>query len=479
MHGSLLVECPAGPYLPERRYILEVVLGEFLGLSYRLEVGDRPDVRLSREGDPESGELLLPDVLFSTPASRWLTPAVLPERPLAWWCTPGWVSEGHEISTWLPVIFGRPEAVGYFAEDGLTHTLGVDVFGSAFFMLTRLEEVVAPVADKYGRFPATASLAYQEGFLERPIVNEYVELLWRAMKRLWPGLVRVRRGYRLLLSHDVDLPFFTSPRQLVKTSWQDLTRRHDLALAASRLKAFVSAKAGRVEGDPFNTFDWLMRHSEQAGVTSAFNFIAGHTGGGVDGNYRLEDPAIRRLMGEIHARGHELGLHPSYHTFRDPAQLASEYRHLRAVMAACGIEQERWGGRQHYLRWEAPTTWRHWEAAGLDYDSTLAYADRAGFRCGTCYAFTAYDLCDRRPLALVEVPLAVMDITLTVYMGLSLPQAVEKLLGIGRVCRMFGGHFALLWHNSSLILEDQKFWYASALTELTASGAWLGSHKAS
>jgi hypothetical protein len=479
MHGSLLIECPPGPYLAERRYILEVVLGEFLGLAYRLEVGDRADVRVSREGDPDGGALVMPDVLFATPEALWATPAVLPTRPLPWWCAPGWVSEGHEISTWLPVIYGRPGAEGYFAEDGTTHHLGVDVFGSAFFMLSRLEEVVAPVSDRYGRFPATASLAHQEGFLERPIVNEYVELLFRAMRRLWPGLTRKRHGYRLLLSHDVDLPFFTSPRQLVKTGWQDLTRRHDPSLAASRLKAFVNARVGRVAGDPFNTFDWLMRHSERVGVASSFNFIAGHTGGGVDGNYRLDDPAIRALITEIHARGHELGLHPSYHTFNDAAALAAEYRHLRAVMARQGVEQSRWGGRQHYLRWQAPHTWRHWEAAGLDYDSTLAYADRVGFRCGTCYAFPAYDVLARRPLALVEVPLAVMDITLTVYMGLSLPQAVEKLLGIGRLCRMFGGCFVLLWHNSSLILEEQKFWYASALKELTAPGAWMGSHKAS
>ncbi|MNL74992.1 hypothetical protein D3C87_2007170 [compost metagenome] len=72
-----------------------------------------------------------------------------------------------------------------------------------------------------------------------------------------------------------------------------------------------------------------------------------------------------------------------------------------------------------------------------------------------------------------------MDITLTVYMGLSLPQAVEKLVGISRVCRMFAGDFALLWHNSSLLLPEQKDWYARALKELTNGGAWLGSHKAS
>lgn len=73
-----------------------------------------------------------------------------------------------------------------------------------------------------------------------------------------------------------------------------------------------------------------------------------------------------------------------------------------------------------------------------------------------------------------------MDITLTVYMGLSLPLAVEKLLGISRICRMFSGNFALLWHNSSLLAGEQQRWYAIALEELTRSDTWLdGSTRAS
>lgn len=480
MHGSLLVECPDGPYRPERAYAIDVVLGVFLGLEYRLVFTAREGVRLSRDGDPDGAGLVLDDVFFETASPAWLTPASLPARKLSWWCPPHWLTEGHEISGWLPVLFGRPLGPDtYWAEDETGARLGLDVFGSAFFMLTRYEELARPVRDRYGRFPATASLALQEGFLERPIINEYLEILWRAMKRLWPGLARTPRGFRLVLSHDVDLPFFDCPRQLLRVGFQDLVCRRAPGLAVGRLGSFLSARRGEVEGDPYNTFDRLMSHSEQLGVTSAFYFIADHTGGRVDGTYRLEDPPIRALMAEIHARGHEIGLHPSYHTYRDGAQLAREFLRLRTALASVGVEQERWGGRQHYLRWENPTTWRNWEDAGLDYDATLAYADRVGFRCGTCYEFPAFDLLERRRLALIEAPLTVMDITLTVYMGLSLPSAVEKLLGISRLCRMFGGNFALLWHNSSLLLEEQKRWYAIALEELTNSSAWLGSHKAS
>ena len=58
----------------------------------------------------------------------------------------------------------------------------LDIFGSAFFMLTRYEEMVITERDTHGRFPARASIAYREGLLERPIVDEYLELLWAAIQ---------------------------------------------------------------------------------------------------------------------------------------------------------------------------------------------------------------------------------------------------------------------------------------------------------
>lgn len=76
--------------------------------------------------------------------------------------------------------------------------LGLDIFGSAFFMLTRYEEVVKSVKDEHERFQARASLAYQEGFLERPIVNEYLEILWWSMKRLWPNLERKKESFEYI-----------------------------------------------------------------------------------------------------------------------------------------------------------------------------------------------------------------------------------------------------------------------------------------
>jgi len=93
------------------------------------------------------------------------------------------------------------------------------------------------------------------------------------------------------------------------------------------------------------------------------------------------------------AQGFEIGFHPGYDTYRNLARPLQE----KAIFdEAIGLD--RYGGRQHYLRFEVLTTWRHWEAANLAYDSTLGYNRCEGFRCGTCHPFHPFDFEQNREL---------------------------------------------------------------------------------
>jgi len=129
----------------------------------------------------------------------------------------------------------------------------------------------------------------------------------------------------------------------------------------------------------------------------------------------------------------------------NPERLAAEKARLDAVLG-----ETHYGGRQHYLRFQAPDTWRHWEQVGLAYDSTLAFADHEGFRGGTCHPFRPFDVQQDRELNLWEHPLIVMDRTLLNYRGLAPAQAVERVLQLARRCKSVEGDLILLWHNSLL-----------------------------
>jgi hypothetical protein len=163
----------------------------------------------------------------------------------------------------------------------------------------------------------------------------------------------------------------------------------------------------------------------------------------------------------VHERGHEVGLHLSYNTFRDPPRVRREFDLLLKATESEGISQRAWGGRQHYLRWEAPTTWQAWADAGLDYDSTLSFADRIGFRCGVCYDYPVFNLRTRVALRLRERPLIVMEDSALRerYMNLTFEQARREIGKLKERCKQFEGDFTLLWHNHRLVDERERELY--------------------
>ena len=140
-----------------------------------------------------------------------------------------------------------------------------------------------------------------------------------------------------------------------------------------------------------------MTVSERHGLRSAFYFLSNNDVNPHGGRFDLVDhPWVGRLMGRVHRRGHEIGFHAGLGTFSDPKRTAEEFARLREVAEREGVRQEVWGGRQHYLQWANPATWRNWDEAGLDYDCTLAFSEAVGFRTGTCHEYPVFDLVARQ-----------------------------------------------------------------------------------
>lgn len=339
-----------------------------------------------------------------------------------------------------------------------------DILGLTYWMLNRIEEIGRTDLDNHGRFPAINSHAYLHDYLERPVVDEWLHILGQVIKKVWPRLELTKHQFSMKVSHDVDSPSrygFCSAKSLVRGMAGDVLRRGDIkgALLAPWIRFNTSERIH--PADSFNTFDWIMDQSEQQGLKSAFYFICGRTSK-LDADYEPEHPAIRDLMRRIYQRGHEIGLHPSYGTYQNPELIKQEAQRLKQICDEEGIEQTQWGGRMHYLRWEHPTTLQAWDDAGMDYDATLSYADWPGFRCGTCFEYTAFNPKTQKQLSLRIKPLIAMECTVIAdrYMGLGYSEEAEdKFLKLKEKCRRVNGCFALLWHNSHLINKVDKDMY--------------------
>ena len=452
---------------PETAYILSVVFDDFLGIPYQTKPSGGGRFRLA-VGD---ASLTLPS-LFLPALARGEAPALAARPPASWDSrTTGWTIP--LVDPVVPVMFGDASF-----EQGKNHIdLGIDVFGAAFFMLSRYEETLPDQRDVHDRFSVVNAKAYRHGFLLRPIIDEYVEVLWAAMQQLWPGLQRKERQFAIVPTHDVDIPYLglnlRSTRQLLQRCAGDLLKRRSPGLMAQTLRSHrrIWAESGqngadRFAGDPYNVFDWLMKTSEQAGVRSRFYFMTDHEPHHpLGGNYDIATPHIQTLMQRISERGHEIGIHPTGESYHDRAVMLHQAERLRGALAACGIEQSQKGGRHHYLRWRADTTPRFWHDAGLDYDSTLGHAEHVGFRCGTCHPFPIWDLIAREKLDVEERPLIVMERSLLdhPYMGLDPVEAAAIVRQVRDAVEIVKGNFLILWHNSSLTLPWERDFYSTCL----------------
>jgi hypothetical protein len=459
----ILIQIPDN-YQAERYYILSVMFQEFLGLEIQIQVSERCNVLITMGDDRE---LIVPDQLFSTPVKDWLQTSSLPKQPLKIWDLATTKLNVTTVNPQIPVIYGDdPSNPKFFQQSEQKIYLGIDIFGSAFFMLTCYEQCVKPNRDCHDRFPATASLAYQSGFLDRPIINEYLEILWECLKYLFPQLQRKHQEFQLKLTHDVDNPFELYPfsaKQSLRRLGGDLLVRRDLNAATTLAINVCKASLKLPYHDRLDTFDWLMDRSEQIGVKSAFYFIAGQSQS--DPRYDINDAKICDLIEKIVSRGHEVGLHPGYDTYLNPDKLLLEANTLRQILQAQLKLELPIGGRQHYLRWKAPDTWQHWEDAGLAYDSSVGFAEHSGFRLGICYEYSTFNLIESRPLKLKEYPLIVMEgsILSPNYMHLNFDEAHTTIVKLKKYCELFNGVFTLLWHNSELFQDSYNILYEGTI----------------
>lgn len=448
----------------EHRYIFEVTLGEQLKLPYTLEpVPELPRVEIRCLGAPHQNVLCIGSNLLLRPRQQWLTPAALPALPLTSFA-PQTILPSWNLGT-LPVLF--PPLTG-FSKNGESFTfLPLDLFGSVFFLLTRYEELVLKQRDRYGRFPAHESVAAKAGFLHRPLADEYVALLATALRTCFPGLQPARTRAQIRLTHDVDHPYLFYRKSLAhmlyssaKLLWQQPS------LPAARRLGHAALRSGfnhDASADPFNSYDALMSASEKMGLPAEFYFMAGQPRARHQEAYDLQRPELQQLLTQIHRRGHVIGLHSSYHSFRCPITLTREHHCLLHAAQQAGIRLSTVGGRQHYLRWEHPLTWQCWEQAALAYDATLGFAEQAGFRCGTCREFPVFNPVSSQRLRLRERPLTVMDVTLSEHMGLDRSASLSLLHDLWGAVKNVGGTLEVLVHNCN----PDGPWLVEELTHFT------------
>lgn len=425
------------------------VLGDFLGVEWRIREHSGTELTIERDG----AQLLLPGNLQGLAQ-------VMPPTSLALLPWPTRLPRPHGGNADVPVLFGDPQC--NFPEASRCE-LAVDVIRTAFFMLSRAEELAPTPRDRHGRFPGWASAAARLGVLQRPVVDEQVALLKALMNALWPNSLPAASCGRVDVSCDVDEPYerwIRSPAYLAQGLAGALLRRRSPAVAMRRIRNALASRRTDYRHDPNWTFDWYMDQCERAELQARFFFIARQGGRDVDAAYDLCEPRMLGLLRRIGERGHLIGLHGSYGSFRSAEALSQERQTLERACEMAGVPRDVADNRQHFLQWTVDDSVPCLELAGFKTDSSGGFSDAPGFRFGTSRAFQMWNWHAMRPSTLVQRPLIVMETTLLALAEPSISeQIVDQILALRASATRHGGSFGFLWHNSNLssAAERQAF----------------------
>ena len=340
-----------------------------------------------------------------------------------------------------------------------------DVLGLTFWVLNRIEEINRGELDTHSRFCGNVSHAYQHGYLDRPIIDEWLHLVRQIMIKVWPAVDLKSSEYRVEVSHDIDIPFLyfdMHPTVLGKIMLADLIKRLDFRLALSRYADWQKVNRGDLSADPFNSLAWLMEQSDLVGLKNRFYFKAGYTNSRFDTCYEITKAPWNDLVRLVIENGHSLGLHPSYSSQESESTMFKEIEKYKTVCGSLGLSGLGLETRMHYLKWSHPNTLVLLDSLGVKVDSTMLYPEHSGFRCGTCFEYPAFDPVGKRELNIRIKPLLMMDQQLGLESGREESDALTDVRMINERVRSVGGVFTILWHNSSV--SGREFLYRKILS---------------
>ncbi len=327
--------------------------------------------------------------------------------------------------------------------------LPFDPFAAGFFLVTRYEEYLPYMTDRFDRFDAPQSISSKQDFLQKPLVNIWAEKIKRILHSHAPRLKFGRRQFDFIPTIDIDSAYAYRYKGTIRTigGFGKSLIRFDMHEILERIKVLTG-----IHKDPFDTYDFQFRVQKQYDLYPVY-FILFADYGKYDKNVPVYNTKFQRLIKSLADRA-AVGIHPSFDSNYDVGKLKTEIRKLSKI-----LNREITKSRQHFLKLSFPDTYRNLINLDIEEDYTMGYASEPGFRAGICDPYCFYDLDLETETKLKIIPFQIMDGTLKDYMQLSNEEALIVIKKMIDEVKAVNGTFVSIWHNESLSnLKRWKGW---------------------
>jgi hypothetical protein len=324
--------------------------------------------------------------------------------------------------------------------------LGFDIFSAVFYMLSRYEEYLPFTPDVYGRFKGSDSLSFQNDFLQKPVVNIWIDILKKALLQRFPSLKVQTGSFDAIVTYDIDIAYKFKGRNFFRTLGSTVKDvfKFDFKNILERIKTLSKRKK-----DPWDIYENLKQTISKNNLHSVFFFLlADNTKH--DKNISHTNFLLKELISETKTFS-EIGIHPSFFTTNLPDKILVEKDRLEQISG-----EKITKSRQHYLKFNLPDTYNSLIAAGISEDYSMGFADAPGFRAGTCKPFYFYDLKNEKATTLKIFPVSCMDATFIHYSKISPEKSLFAILNLMKEIKKVEGTFIPIWHNN--YLGENKNW---------------------
>ena len=412
---------------PRLRFIFELMLHDIIGVDYSL-THDANEFKLFDGPKFSYCDHAIADEPFLF-ASRLLFEKGIEDQQI-------------NVFEWknLPAFFGtHPKYIMPF-----------DVFAASFYLVSRYEEYLPHIKDEHLRFSPQQSLAFQKGFLNKPVINNWCKELKKILAAHFPDLHFKEKQYKFISTFDIDSAFAYKEKGLMRhvgaLALALLTFKFDKII--ERIRVLL-----RIEDDPYNTYDWQLSIREKYHLKQIYFFLVGEYGE-YDKNIPVEGSRKFQSLIKSIADYAEVGVHPSYASNTNKDQLKKEIKRLSKV-----LKREVTKSRQHFLKVTFPETYRNLLEFDIKEDYSMGYASEIGFRASICSPFNFYDLDLDVETKLKIIPFMLMDGTMKDYMSLSPEESIHRAQLLVDEVKAVKGTFVTLWHNQSVNdKDDWKGW---------------------
>jgi hypothetical protein len=400
---------------PRLRYIAGIILGDILGLNWEVITDKRKLGKyhvINYSGENLKGS-------FKISASTLLIEKGINHKEIG-------------VEKWkdLPVFF----------QTSADSDLPFDIFAASFFLVSRYEEYSDHKPDEYGRYKASSSLAFRNGFLGIPVIDLWTKELAKGLLKKFQTLAFKRNEYKSLVTFDTDEPFEYLGKGIFR-SIGGLLR--DLTVpdghASDRYNTVAKGKP-----DPFEVFGYITDTLEKNNADAKFFFPVGDRSK-YDHNPSWKNDEYRSLMSRL-VKKYKYGIHPSFAASDNFTILNRETSRLKSI-----LETDIVSGRYHYIRLKMPESYRILLKAGIMEDYSMGYPEEPGFRAGIARPYYFYDIEEDKQTGLKIVPFQAMDATMYKYKKLDSISSLEILQKLINETRRAGGLFVTIWHNTSLL----------------------------